>query len=66
MSDGDIEQEAIVRTCPGCGSEMDVSDGPYIYIGYHLRPDAGGFCCSAACAHDVIDDRSMEPGGDQS
>lgn len=58
-NDSSTGQEAIIRTCPGCETEMDVSDGPYIYIGYHLRPDDGGFCCSSECAHDVIDENPL-------
>jgi hypothetical protein len=43
---------------------MDVSDGPYIYIGYHLPPGDGGFCCSSECAHDIIDNHSLRTGSD--
>lgn len=57
--DTDVTGE-IVRTCPTCGTEIDVSERPYIYIGYHLRPDDGGFCCSSDCAHEVIEANTLD------
>lgn len=62
--DGGGEQEKIIRICPGCGTEQDVSDSSYIHISYRLRPDDGGFCCSKECALDVIQSQPFDPDRD--